>query len=120
MISVTINVLSTISENITVVTPTNGDSVRNVYIALIQETHYVGLDVFDDHNKDETNVDACSNSEVLDDSTIEKGDEHNMQITGGPQVCSVLSVENPEAEGQVYSCSSRRATPYKHNDRFTI
>ncbi len=57
----------------------------------------------DEANVDETNVDkanvnasTCSDS---DDSTFEKGDEHNIQITGGPQVCSVLSLENPEAEG---------------------
>ncbi len=79
-----------------------------MYIGLIQKAHYVGLDNVNDTNVidiivDETNVDTCSDSEDLDDSTFEKGDEHSLQITGGPQVCSVLSVENPEAEGQVYS-----------------
>ncbi len=85
-----------------------------MYIGLIQKAHYVGLDNVNDTNVnvetnvidtivDETNIDTCSDSEELDDSTFEKGDKHSLQITGGPQVCSVLSVENPEAEGQVYS-----------------
>ncbi len=110
MLNITVNVLSTLTEHVTVVSPTNGNSVRNVYIGLIQEAHYVGLDNVNVEANvidivDETNVDTCtcSDSEDLDDSTFEKGDEHSLQITGGPQVCSVLSVENPEAEGQVYS-----------------
>ena len=31
------------------------------------------------------------------------GDQQLLQITGGPQMCSMLSAENPETEGQVYS-----------------
>ena len=121
MLDIIINVFSTISEHVTVVIPTNGNSVHNVYIGLIQETHYVGLDKVnvdeanvseanvseanvDEANVDnKANVDTCDHSEDLDDSTFEKGDEHSIQITGGPQVCSVLSIEDPEAEGQVYS-----------------
>ncbi len=89
-LNVTVNVLSTDSEHVTVVSHTNGNSVRNVYIGLIQEAHYVGIDNVNDTNVnveanvtdtivDETNIDTCtcSDSEDLDDSTFERGDEHS-------------------------------------------
>ena len=41
----------------------------------------------------------------LDDITIEQGDEHTKQITGGPQA-SIMSVENPEAFSQIFLCST--------------
>ena len=51
-------------------------------------------------------VESQHESESTDDSlnnvTIEEGDEHTRQITGGPQE-SMLSVENPEADDHIYS-----------------
>ena len=112
MVHVTIIVLSTIGESITVVRPTSTDnSVSNVYIGLIQESHYVGLDVVDSNNDEvETIVESetCNDSVDLDNFTIEQGDNDNIKITGGPQVCSVMSLDNPETtqEGQVYSVAT--------------
>ena len=39
---------------------------------------------------------ASTTETPLDDVTIEKGDEHTMQITGGP-TASMMSLEHPEA-----------------------
>ena len=39
---------------------------------------------------------------MLLDVTIEEGDEHTQQITGGP-LATMMSIENPEADGQIYS-----------------
>ena len=85
MLNTTINILTTIASNITVVTPASSNSIGNVYIGLIEERHYVGLDPI-----------PVSSGEKLDDATVEEGDEHARLITGGPQVCSVLALENPE------------------------
>ena len=106
-LKVTINVLMTMSESMTVVSPTDSDSVCNVNVGLIEKKHYVGLDVVSnvtsESSADEVNVFKCNDGEDLDDATIEMGDQQLMQITGGPQMCSMLSAENPETEGQVYS-----------------
>ena len=42
-------------------------------------------------------------TDELNDDVIAQGDEHNLSITGGPQACSVLSVENPETDNHIYS-----------------
>ena len=52
-------------------------------------------------NKDNSNNNSANDE--LDDEAIAKGDEYNIAITGGPQVCSVLSVENPETDNNIYS-----------------
>ena len=39
---------------------------------------------------------ASTDENLLDDATIEKGDEHTIQITGGP-TASMMSLEHPEA-----------------------
>ena len=79
------------------------------------EQHYVGLDVCETTSDADTrdssvtdnakpNVsDDTSNEPGLDDDAIADGDEHTRQITGGPQACSMLTIENPELEGQEYS-----------------
>ena len=41
------------------------------------------------------------NTDELSDNVIAIGDQHNMSINGGPQVCSMLSVENPERENHI-------------------
>ena len=43
------------------------------------------------------------NTDELSDNVIAIGDQHNMSINGGPQVCSMLSVENPERENHIFS-----------------
>ena len=97
MLNITINILSTLNPNMVVITPNTGTSQGNVYIA--EQYHYVGLD------KIEVPSNVCeseSTDDSLNDVTIEEGDEHTRQITGGPQE-SMLSVENPEADDQIYS-----------------
>ena len=82
-------------------------------LPLMLQFHYVGLDPISNRttyasvnindtvsvndvvaNKDNSNNNSANDE--LDDEAIAKGDEYNIAITGGPQVCSVLSVENPE------------------------
>ena len=99
MLNITINILSTLNPNTVVITPNTGTSQGNVYIALIEQYHCVGLD------KVEVPSNVCeseSTDDSLNDVTIEEGDEHTRQITGGPQE-SMLSVENTEADDQIYS-----------------
>ena len=78
------------------ITPSTGTSHGNVYLGLIEQFHYVGLD------KMASSIEPDSVEEVLDDATIEEGDMHARQITCAPQE-SLLSVENPEADAQTYS-----------------
>ena len=72
------------------VAPSNSTSCGNVYLGLIEQFHYVGLDKACEH-------DDCE--EILDDATIEEGDAHTREITCCPQE-SMLSVENPESDAQ--------------------
>ena len=72
-----------------VITPNTGTSQGNVYIALIEQYHYVGLD------KVEVPSNVCeseSTDDSLNDVTIAEGDEHTRHITG-----------KPEADDQIYS-----------------
>ena len=39
--------------------------------------------------------------DFIDNENIHEGDEYNRQITGGPSE-SFMTLENPEAEGQIY------------------
>ena len=48
-------------------------------------------------NNQPTNEPTCS----LEDATIEEGDEHTKQITGGP-LARMMSIESPEALGDVH------------------
>ena len=98
MLNITINILSTHNPNMLSVAPSNGMSHGNVYLGLIEQFHYVGLDKVCSSNSE------CDNNleEVLDDATIEEGDAHTREITCCPQE-SMLSVENPESDAQTYS-----------------
>ena len=101
MLSVTINVLSTHNPSMVSIAPSNSASRGNIYLGLIEQFHYVGLDKVPPNS----NSSEPSNSdqyEVLDDATIEEGDAHTRQITCCPQE-SMLSAENPEADAQTYS-----------------
>ena len=115
LIKIKVNILSTIGTSVVVVSPTDGSCEYTVNVGLMMEQHYVGLDVcetiFDADTCDSSvtdnakpNVsDDTSNEPGLDDDAIADGDEHTRQITGGPQACSILTIENPELEGQEYS-----------------
>lgn len=90
---------------VAVTTPTESEATSEVNIGLLMQYHYVGLnklsvvpspnDISNDEQSSGTQMDT--NADVsLDDGTIEDGDEHIRQITGGP-VASMMSIENPEA-----------------------
>ena len=114
MLSVTINVLSSHYPMYSV-TPSNYCAAKEVFVGLIMQYHYVGLDkilvqpvqieqVANNHivpEQPETIADNAEQSEPvsdneLDDATIEAGDEHRRQISGAPQA-SMMCVENPES-----------------------
>ncbi len=126
MFSITINVHRADNRACTVVvrTPTHGDSAFEVNLGLILQYHFVGLDRLNDSTSEshsepitasctaepehaetspspkDTNENASDTE--LDDATIEQGDEHTRQITGGPTV-SMMSLENPEAFAEIMS-----------------
>ena len=79
LLKVTINVLMTISESTTVITPTDSDSVCNVNVGLIEEKHCVSLDVVSNvtpkSSANKVNVFKCNDGEDLDDATIQMGDK---------------------------------------------
>ena len=86
--TIAVNVLSSENPSMICVVPMNASVEHEVYIGLILQYHYVGLDdPLDD---------------PLNDETITEGDEHIRQITGGPQA-SMMSLENPETFGPVFS-----------------
>ena len=69
-----------------VITPNTGTSQGNVYIALIEQYHYVGLD------KIEVPSNVCeseSTDDSLNDVTIEEGDEHT-RLVAHKKVCFLL------------------------------
>ena len=123
MFNITINVLSTQNSTMIPIVPMSHASEHTLYIGLLMQYHYVGLDKVP-NNDEASNVDNIENplndattskasddindtttSEAdnpLDDATIEEGDEHTRQITGGPQA-SMMSLNNPEAFGQIVS-----------------
>ena len=104
--NVAVNVLSSENLGMLRITPMNASVEHEVYIGLILQYHYVGLDKvpYDSMricNSDEsTTANPTDDSDnPLDDETI---DECMLQITGGPQV-SMMSLENPETFGQIFS-----------------
>ena len=124
MLKITIEILKFDTngrEIVTTVCPSHGASNYVVNIVLLLQFHYVGLDpvysinviehVSNDNSVSSINVaDSCNgstniapNTDDLNDEVIALGDEHNMSINGGPQICSIFSVENPETENQILS-----------------
>ena len=125
--NVTVNVLSSQNPNMISILPrsyikhaTQGE----VYVGLIMQYHYVGLDHIPMDVETNDNIvanlvattcttdippedsQASTTETPLDEATIEQGDEHTIQITGGP-TASMMSLEHPEsivsvapAEGQ--------------------
>ena len=69
------------------VIPRNGTIEHEVYIGLILQYHYVGLDkvAVSDSNSQNTTTDPNDTDDPLNDDIIAEGDEHIRQITGGPQ-----------------------------------
>ena len=106
--NVAFNVLS--SEHLSIVrnVPRCSTVEHEVYIGLILQYHYVGLDklaVSDNvasSSDDVTPDNTDDTNDPLSDDVIAEGDEHITQITGGPQA-SMMTFENPETLGQTVS-----------------
>ena len=91
MFSVIINVLSS-QYSMYSVTPSNNSAAKEVFVGLILQYHYVGLDkipeqpvqpepVASNDTMPEQLVQTVSTSDnELDDATIEEGDEHRRQL----------------------------------------
>ena len=112
MLGVTINVLCSHHPTVTV-TPRFCDTVYEMFVGLIMQCHYVGLDpmpfgISSNGTQNMAGVpegscdtsNAASTADGLDDVTIEKGDEHRYQISGAPQA-SMMCIENPESFREV-------------------
>ena len=108
-LSVTINVLSS-HHPVYSVTPSDGYVANEIFVGLIMQYHYVGLDTIPQVQavdieptepvKTVTVVQQPELSEPvpdneLDDATVAGGDEHRIQIIGAPQAS--MCVENPES-----------------------
>ena len=92
------------------VTPRNHCADNEVFVGLIMQYHYVGLDKIPEQPQPTMSVqhETIANCEPvaeqpesvadneLDDATIEQGDEHRRQISGTQQA-SMMCVENPES-----------------------
>ena len=113
-------------EKLLLMCPSDGVSNYNVNLGLLLQFHYVGLDLVDSSFEDENIVSSslCTNTVIdnpnsstsnahntdeFSDNIIAIGDQHDMSINGGPQVCSMLSIENPETENYIFSCTCQRS-----------
>ena len=104
--NVAVNVLTSRHSNMIRIVPRNGNVEHEVYIGLILQYYYVGLDKIAVSNSavntTNTTLDNTDDDDPLSDDVIAQSDEHIRQITGGPQA-SMMSLENPEAFGQMVS-----------------
>ena len=106
MLSVNITVLSSDHPAVSVI-PGNCTATREVFVGLVMQFHYVGLDKMCDSSvEEETSQNAQTISEAngkntdshepeaadnaLDDATIEEGDEHRIQISGAPMASTMV------------------------------
>ena len=109
MLSVKINVLSS-NHPMLSVTPAICSAECEIFVGLILQYHYVGLDKLPVYgasvqqhaqsNPNDTNTNSDNVHESLDDATIEEGDEHRRQISGAP-MASMMCVENPETSKEI-------------------
>ena len=94
MLSVTVNVVSS-DFPVYSVTPPNHCSTKELFVGLIMQYHYIGLDIIAEPAPPMPVLSEQPGNE-LDDATIAEGDEHRVQISGAPQA-SMMCVENPES-----------------------
>ena len=115
MLSVKISVLSS-NHPMFSVTPSSCTSECDIFVGLIMQFHYVGLDklpicgasvqqsaepipiVSGQANTNSENAPVAD--ETLDDAAIEEGDEHRRQISGSP-MASMMCVENPDSSTEI-------------------
>lgn len=109
MLSVTMTVLSSDYPAYSA-TPQTDCSTDELFVDLIMQYHYVGLDkipepalpIADKQVLCDKPEQPDSDNE-LDDATVAEGDEHRIQISGAPQA-SMMYVENPESFSHTYVC----------------
>ena len=137
MLSMKINVFSS-NHPMFSVTPGVCSAEWEVFLGLILQYHYVGLDIHpvcgvqstvdvqsntSDHTDNAVDVQSSTSGntdnvtdvqsgtsgntedELLDDATIEEGDEHRRQISGAP-MASMMCVKNPESTRNVICVAS--------------
>ena len=71
-------------------------------------------------NYDRANNNQNESEQSLSDDVIDKGDEHNRQITGGPSD-SMLFNENPQMDSQIYSvapCAGQKPLSMTSDENF--
>ena len=103
MLNITINVFSTLGSNVITVVPARSNSIGIVYIGLMGQRHYFGLDPVPTINDSSNDNNPDNNNNTLADATIEEGDEHLRQITGSAPITSILLADDPEVETQICS-----------------
>ena len=105
---VAINVLSSEHANVIRTVPISGGVEHEVYVGLILQYHYVGLNRLAASNSVLSSPEGVTpdntedTDDPLSDDVIAKGDKHIEQITGGPQA-TMMTLENPESFSQIVS-----------------
>ena len=133
MFNVTVHVLSSQNPTMVTILPRSYivcDSEGDVYVGLILQYHFVGLDQMsmDVETSDRTHTTSIADSSPeggivgttdnpLDDATIEQGNEHTMQITGCPSA-SMMSLEHPEAIISVAPAEGQRPLSIMRDPNF--
>ena len=103
MLSVTINVLSS-HYPMYAVTPRNHCADNEVFVGLIMQYHYVGLDKIPEQPQHTMPVHLANCEPVAEQpesvATIEEGDEHRRQISGTQQASMMCVMCVAPAEGE--------------------
>ena len=91
------------SSNSTSNNSSNVFTCNSIHVASTNSVAHVASSDFNisDSNIESSNCDSDPNT--LDDATIQEGDEHLRQITGGAAMTSILLPQDPEVEAQIYS-----------------
>ena len=110
------------------VTPDSCSAKCEIFVGLIMQYHYVGLDKLPvcgvqqsipsmSEQANDNSENAPVADESLDDATIEEGDEHRRQISGAP-MASMMCVENPESSREIICVAPAEGEkPLNNHDR---
>ena len=113
MLNITVSVLTTQNPSVTPIVPTSGTSENSVYIGLIMQYHYVGLDKVP--ITDETTINI---GDPLHTATVEKGDEHtSSSIAPAKEQSSDFLLDDATIEkGDEHTSSSIAPTKEQSSD----
>ena len=109
MLNISFCIVSTQNPNNVEVHPSNDNSIGTIYLGLLGQLHYVGLDKV----VEQPNTHHEENEATIDNENIHEGDEYNRQITGVPME-SCMSLENPEADASIYSVAPAEGQSHFH------